>query len=255
MEEIIRKKTYCDWEIVYNYTDEELAEAQMFRVKISKTIELCGEEGGTSYDNKQSCPICGSGRVQKGLLMLSKIPSLGRVAICKTIGGEVIVSKKFKETVEKYNLQGMMFQPILVNGTIASDVLQLIAKDKVCISTKTRFGVDCFDSLNRPFSEERKTNICGHEITMPKEIYVCPNHDLLGLNILSELYVTKESYSTLSADFARTLQYIGVKRGLLRPEPLYVCKRGFYEMVKSEKIPGLDFEIARIEDCLALKKS
>jgi hypothetical protein len=246
IKEIIGGRAYYDWDVFYKYTDEEVAEARLFRVRIKKTVEPCGEECGTIYDDGPSCPICGAGRVQKGPLILSKLPSLGKVDVCKTIGGEIIVSKRFQKLVGKYSLQGMIFLPILVKGIPSPHAMQLAVKDSVIISHETRFGIDYFDSVNTPCSDERKINICGHEITMPKEIYVCPNQDLVGLNLLSELYINEESYLSQSFDLARTTQYVGVKRGMLRPEPLYVCTKEFYEMVKHEKIPGMDFEIAKI---------
>lgn len=246
IEEIVDGRAYYDWDVFYKYTDEEFAKARLFRVRINKTVEPCGEECGTVYDDRQACPICGSGRVQKGPLILSKVSTLGKVDVCKTIGGEIIVSKRFQELVGKYSLRGMLFLPILVKGIPSQLFMQLTAKDSVDISHETRFGIDYFDSVNIPYNDERKINICGHEITMPKEIYVCPNQDLMGLNLLSELYITEESYQSHFFDLARTAQYVGVKRGLLRPEPLYVCTKAFYEMVKHEKILGMDFEIAKI---------
>lgn len=246
IEEIVDGRAYYDWDVFYKYTDEEIAEARLFRVRINKTVEPCGEECGTVYDDGPSCPICGAGRVQKGPLILSKLPSLGKVDVCKTIGGEIIVSKRFQKLVGKYSLQGMIFLPILVKGIPSPHAMQLTVKDSVIVSHETRFGIDYFDSVNIPCSDERKINICGHEITMSKEIYVCPNQDLMGLNLLSELYINEESYLSHSFDLARTAQYVGVKRGMLRPEPLYVCTKEFYEMVKHEKILGMDFEIAKI---------
>ncbi len=246
IKEIVDGKAYYDWDVFFKYTEKEIAEARLFRVKINKTVETCGEECGTVYDDRPSCPICGAGRVQKGPLILSKVPSFGKVDICKTIGGEIIVSKRFQELVVKHNLLGMTFLPILVKGRHSSHAMQLAAINSVIISHETRFGIDYFDSINIPYSDERKIDICGHEITMPREIYVCPNQDLMGLNLLSELYISEESLQSHSFDLARTAQYVGVKRGMLRPEPLYVCTKEFFEMVKHENVLGMNFEIAKI---------
>ena len=214
---VFARKMYYDWDIIHKYTDKEWADACLFRLTIKKTIEPCGEECGTAY-NDDACPICGAGRTQKGPLILSKEPSLGKMDICKTIAGEVIVSKRFQE------------------------------QSCVNVSPKTRFGIDCFDRDNIPYSNEQKVDICGHEITMAKEIYMCPNKDLLGLNLLSELYINMGTNHMHPFDFAKTAQYVGVKRGLLRPEPLYVCSREFLDIIKQEKITGVDFEIARTSE-------
>jgi ribosomal protein S14 len=42
-------------------------------------------------------------------------------------------------------------------------------------------------------------------------------------------------------------QMIGVKRGLLRLEPLYLCSREFRKIALEEKLKGFEFEIAHIE--------
>lgn len=244
---VFARKMYYDWDIIHKYTDKEWADAYLFRLTIKKTIEPCGEECGTAY-NDDACPICGAGRTQKGPLILSKEPSLGKMDICKTIAGEVIVSKRFQELMVKYNVQGMSFLPILIKGKFSQHVMQLKAESCVNVSPKTRFGIDCFDRDNIPYSNEQKVDICGHEITMAKEIYVCPNKDLLGLNLLSELYINMGTNHIHPFDFAKTAQYVGVKRGLLRPEPLYVCSREFLDIIKQEKITGVDFEIARTSE-------
>ena len=76
---------------------------------------------------------------------------------------------------------------------------------------------------------------------------MCPNHDLLGLCLLSELFIDKESFRLHHYDFMKTMQYVGVKRGMLRPEPLYVCSKSFFEMIKRENIYGMEFDIAHIK--------
>lgn len=240
----VDKNLYYDWEIFYQYTEQELDKASAFCVKISNLIEPCGEECGTKYNEGTACPICGAGRIQKDELHLSDFSSMTSYDIGKTIGGEIIVSKYFQELVFKHGLTGMDFQPIILNGKRDSDYYQLKTIGRVDISVKTRFGIDFFDTINVPCSEEKKINICGHAVTLPKEIYVCPNGDLLGLRLLSELFIKEKSFKKCPDDFMKTSQYVGVKRGVLRPEPLYVCSRKFYETVKKLNIKGMEFEIA-----------
>jgi hypothetical protein len=78
------------------------------------------------------------------------------------------------------------------------------------------------------------------------EIYKCPKGDTIGLNLLSEPYVT-DSPLIKEFDFFASRQKIGVKRGLLRPEPIYFCSPAFRQMVEEEKLSGFEFEIANIE--------
>lgn len=247
LNEKVDKNLYYDWDFFYKYTDKELDGADLFRIKILNTIDTCGEECGTKYDESISCPICGAGRKQVGLLKLSSNLSFAGYDIYKTIGGEIIVTKRFQELLLKNNIQGIIFQPIIINGEISPYFMQLIATVSIDISHKTRFGIDYFDKMNIPSSNEKTINICGHNITIPKEIYVCPNHDLLGLCLLSELFIDKESFRLHHYDFMKTMQYVGVKRGMLRPEPLYVCSKSFFEMIKRENIYGMEFDIAHIK--------
>lgn len=89
-------------------------------------------------------------------------------------------------------------------------------------------------------------NISGYDIVFEKEVYICPKGDLIGLNLLSEPYVT-DSPLIKEFDFFASRQKIGVKRGLLRPEPIYFCSPAFRQMVEEEKLSGFEFEIANIE--------
>lgn len=242
----VNNSLYFDWEIVYQYTEKELQDASAFRVKILNIFEPSGEECGTKYNEKDACPICGAGRTQKGELRLSNISSMTNYDIGKTIGGEIVVSRRFQEMAIKHSFKGMAFRPILVNGDYSSEYVQLEVPARVEISPKTIFGIDFFDTVNVPYGEEKKINICGHTITLPREVYVCPNGDLVGLRLLSELFINEKSYKNNPYDFIKTSQYVGVKRGLLRPEPLYVCSKKFYEIIKSSRVSGMEFEIVNI---------
>ncbi len=237
---------YYDWDVVYNYSDIEIDNAELFHVKINNVIEPCGEECGTKYDDNGSCPICGAGRKQISTLNLTKIPSLKEYDIFKTISGEIIVSERFCELVFNHKLCGLLLQPILINKKKSLRFMQLDAVMRVDISKKTRFGIDFFDTINIPQSSEKKINICGHEIAIPKEIYVCPNKDLMGLRLLSELYIKK--HPEHQCDFMKTSQYVGVRRGLLQPEPLYLCSKKFFDIVKENNISGLSFSIVKLSE-------
>ncbi len=78
------------------------------------------------------------------------------------------------------------------------------------------------------------------------EVYKCPRGHTIGLNCLSEAYVSN-SPVIKSYDFFTSRQYFGVKRGLLRPEPLYFCSQAFRKLIMEEKFKGFGFEVAHIE--------
>lgn len=78
------------------------------------------------------------------------------------------------------------------------------------------------------------------------EIYKCPKGDTIGLNLLSEPYVA-DNPLIKDFDFFASRQKLGVKRGLLRPEPIYFCSPAFRKMIEEEKLSGFEFEITNIE--------
>jgi len=226
------------------YSKKELATATLLQMKIRTTFEPAGEECGTLYDETAACEICGANRKQVGALKLKK-SSIPKKDIARTIAGEVVVSQKFVTAFKQKKLKGALFEPIVfAKGT--SDYYQLIASSpELELTDKTITGVDVFD-----FSEGSKggefTVSGGHHVKLEREIYKCPKGHTIGLNLLSEAYVLNSAVITES-DFFVSKQKIGVKRGLLRPEPIYFCSQAFREMIEEEKLIGFEFEIANIK--------
>ena len=216
------------WNIVRKYTKQELDTANLFSIKILKTFEPAGEECGTIYDEKVACKICGSNRKQIGPLQLKK-STLPKKDIARTIAGEVIVSEKFVEIYTLRNLKGATFQPVICNGK-SSGYFQLGSAEELALSDFTIAGTNPFDLSDK----------CGNEI------YKCPLGHTIGLNLISEPYIQKSPLIG-EYDFFLSTQKIGVKRGLLMPEPLYLCSPAFRKMIIEENLSGFDFEIARLE--------
>jgi len=225
------------------YSKKELATATLLQMKIRTTFEPAGEECGTLYDETAACEICGANRKQVGALKLKK-SSIPKKDIARTIAGEVVVSQKFVTAFKQKKLKGALFEPIIfAKGT--SDYYQLIASSpELELTDETIAGVDPFDFSEG--SDGREFTVSGHHVKLEKEIYKCPNGHTIGLNLLSEAYVSS-SPSINEYDFFSSKQKIGVKRGLLRPEPLYLCSQAFREMVEEERLSGFEFEIANIE--------
>ncbi len=220
---------YFGWEIKRTYTKKELLDTNLFRIVVKTTFEPAGEECGTEYDETVACRICGANRKQSGPLHLRK-SSIPKKDIARTIAGEVIVSRAFKEACESYSLKGLHFEQVYSRNR-PIDYFQLGAvSTKLVLTDKTIAGIDPFD-----LSE-----------SCEGEVYKCPEGHTIGLNLLSELYI-KDFRNAEVPDFFETEQKIGVKRGLLRPEALLLCTPNFRKMVLNEKLKGFGFEIAHIE--------
>jgi len=221
------KSFFFGWEIKREYSKKELINASLLHIKIKNIFEPTGEECGTFYDESVACEICGANREQRSPLKL-KYDSISKGDIAKTIAGEVVVSEKFAAALRQRGLKGALLEPVFFNKG-GSNYYQLIATTEIELSKKTLAGINPFDM---------STHSGG-------EVYKCPKNHTIGLNILSEPHVL---YSQLMKenDFFASKQKIGVKRGLLRPEPLYFCSTAFREMVAEEKLSGFNFEIAHI---------
>ena|ERR1700741_2651331 len=222
------KAFFFGWEIRRMYSKKEVDSATLFHMKIKNTFEPAGEECGTLYDETTACEICGANREQRSPLTL-KQGSVSKKDIARTIAGEVVVSENFAIAFKQRGLKGMLLEPVVFDkGT--SNYYQLIASIEVELSHNTITGINPFDL---------STSSEG-------EIYNCPKRHTIGLNLLSEAYVFN-SLSITENDFFASKQKIGVKRGLLRPEPIYFCSPAFKKMVEEERLTGFEFEIALLE--------
>ncbi|HBO28146.1 hypothetical protein [Culturomica sp.] len=226
-EEVRKKyngKFFFGWKIGRKYSRRELDTAILLHLKIKTIFEPTGEECGTLYDETAACTICGANRKQVSPLILEK-GTMPKKDIAKTIGGEVVVSEKFVNAVKRRNLKGLQFGAVNVEK-----YYQLTANTDIELSPNTIVGINPFDL---------STSNEG-------EIYKCPKGDTIGLNLLSEPYVLN-SQSIGKYDFYASRQKVGVRRGLLRPEPIYFCSPAFRKMVEEEKLSGFEFEITNIE--------
>jgi hypothetical protein len=213
-------------------------------MKIKTMFEPAGEECGTIYDETTACEICGANRKQIGVLKLKK-GTIPKKDIARTIAGEIVVSEKFKKAFEQRNLKGLELLPVeFAKGT--SDYYQLGASKEIELSQNTIAGGDIFDKGSDGSEAYEFTVSGGHKVVFDKEVYRCPKGHLIGLNLLSEAYVLNSS-SIGESDFLVSKQKIGVKRGLLRPEPIYFCSQAFRKMIEEENLSGFEFEIANIE--------
>lgn len=221
------KRFFFGWRIKRKYNSKELDAAELLHLKFNTVFDPSGEECGTLYDELYACEICGANRKQVGPLVLKK-GTIPLKDVAKTISGEIVVSQKFVDVTLFCGLRGIAFQPIYYSQMV-SEYYQLICTTQINLSPKTVVGINPFD-----------LSTCNEG-----EIYKCPNGDTIGLNLLSEPYVTKENW-TMGYDFLFSKQKIGVKRGFLRPEPIYFCSPTFKKIIVKERITGFEFERANV---------
>lgn len=102
---------------------------------------------------------------------------------------------------------------------------QLCVTSTVDIVAPTKAGINPFD--DDPASTTR-----------------CPLGHLIGLNLLSELWISKDSWD--KSDIARTRQMVGVRRGLLNPESLLVISPRLQQTLNDCGIKGWKIEVAHL---------
>jgi hypothetical protein len=72
--------------------------------------------------------------------------------------------------------------------------------------------------------------------------YRCPAGHLIGLNLLSAVTVREVDWS--EKDIVCTSQFVGTRRGLLRPTRLILISPRFYRLLEAEKVRGIEIEVA-----------
>jgi hypothetical protein len=241
---------YYGWNIRRFYTVKELDAGRMFNLRFKKVFEPCGEQCGTIYDESTACQYCGAGATQTNALHLDlkKIPSTKDIA--RTIAGEIVVSRRMASILLDGQFRGFRLSPIrskslrrrdLVerdevsstcaeksgNGLPHGTWFQLLATVRVDIVDPTRVGID-------PLKDDAKSE------------YRCVHGDTIGLNLLSELWLSTRDVGDF--DIAFTAQYIGVRRGVLRPEPLLVISQRLRQALLQHQITGYRLEIAHHQD-------
>jgi len=96
----------------------------------------------------------------------------------------------------------------------------------VSITDATEFGV-------KPF------------IYDPRDDTRCPLGHVLGLSILSELYLERSSWN--GSDFNSTRQLVGVRRGALVPRPFILISQRLNRLLKKIKLKGYKVEVAHLD--------
>lgn len=215
---------FTSWEIRRKYSDLELANAALLKLVVKKVFEPSGEECGTKYDDKSACPECGSGAKQITPLFLNGRRLPKKVDFAKTIADEVIVSRRVVDVFQSSGATGAKFESVSLANAIgekSDDWYQpIVQAAPVEMHSNTRFG-------SNPFDNEQYGR--------------CPRADLLGLNILSEVWVQEHSFD--QSDIVCTRQFNGVRRGLLRPERSLLISNRLWRLFQRHGISGHEVEV------------
>ena len=195
---------------------------------VTSVTPIRTESCEASYDYSFSCPICRSGPFQNSPISFDTNALSKNRHIYRTISGEIFVSSQFVSTFLKNKITGINFRDIDVcakKSNADSWFQMIVSLADIDIVSPTRIGNDPFD-----------------EDTSGK--YRCPNGDLIGLNVLSEISISRRQI--WDHDVMHTRQFIGVHRGLLRPERLILVSPKTRAVIESAKFKGVDFEIVRL---------
>ena len=220
---------FFGWNLWRKPTSQELRQAELFLLRVLAVFEPAGEERGTKYDESSSCPKCGAGAKQIGplILDLKRIPKGKDIA--RTIAGEIVVSRRVAELFERHGITGVTLVPVMLNAVSSAeskDWFQLnVQSANAEIIAPTRVGINPFDD-----------DLAGE--------CRCLQGDLIGLNLLSEVTIRRTTWG--DTDFISSRQFIGVRRGLLRPERLILVSPKAWKLIDAEKLKGVDVEIAHL---------
>ncbi len=220
---------FYGWKLYQRYAASELASARLFHVEARKHFEPSGEECGTRYDETVACARCGAGAVQVGPLILPDRRIPRGVDFASTIAGEEIVSRRTTVLFREHAVKGVSFEPVRTpspRGIDLSEWSQLrVLRSGAEIVPPTRVGDNPFDADE---SDENRCDIDDH---------------LLGLNLLSEVYV--DAGPMHGSDVFYSRQYIGVRRGLLRPQRVLLVTPRVRQLILDAGLRGFSFTVAR----------
>jgi hypothetical protein len=228
------------WGVGRHYSAAEFAAAEAFYLRIHSTFEPCAEECGTVFDETTACPDCGAGRSQIGPLVLD-LKRLGsgwdehtrRVPagkdIARTIAGEVVVSDRLASLLRDSGSTGYELGPVLQHrrrDEVRNDWHQLL--------------------VTGPTVRVLPPTVAG---TSPSDLdadgtYKCPSGHVLGLNVLSELSLSRADWS--GADHSQTREAFGHRVGMLVPEHPIIVSPRVAALITSSRVKGARLEVAHL---------
>ena len=144
---------------------------------------------------------------------------------------EVVVSARLVEAFQKQGLTGARFLPIRSRGgrSAIDSWFQLTVESRpLGVAPQTRVGINLFDADE-------------------KGEYRCPKGHVLGLNLLSEVWVERKDWD--GADVCSTKQWVGMRSrngGVFRPHPLLLISQRMRRLLEELKAKGHQLEVAHL---------
>ena len=212
------------WHITRHYTAEEIQSAEVFNLNLHSVFEPCGEMCGTEYDESLACPHCGAGSRQATALRLDP-ESIPRRNMNRTIAWEIIMSSRLVLAFQSHGITGASFLPVRdTSGRVLENWHQLV------VTSAPVDVVPPTQANNGPFDLDLNGD------------YRCPQGHVLGLNLISELWLKKDSHD--GSDLARTRQRFGARMGVLRPHPKLLISPKLFRLLRELKVGRLIAEVA-----------
>lgn len=226
---IVRGKAFFTAAMYHRrYTAKELRSAELLSFRIRRHLETSGEEHDTDYDGAAACIYCGAGREQKSVLRLDLRRISQSADIVETLGGEVVISSRLAELIRRHGITGVRLNSVedsRRNGISAEWYQLMPVGRRVEINGRTRAGIDPFD----PDVEGR---------------FRCPRGHVLGLNLLSEVWLERDSWN--GDDVVVSRQMFGDVRGLLRPQPIWFMSQRFWRVLTDAGVARFAVEVSHL---------
>lgn len=204
----------------YKYSAEEMGNADYFHVNVPvrPVLDRKPEDEKSIYDFSGECRYCRFGWNQTADLTFKAKSLVKTFPLFRVFGrDEWIMNEEIRITLETNNIQGVEFRPVrAINGqSEIQSWYQFIVKNRIgpCLP-ETYFG---FDPL----------------YTGSKDSNACPLGHTRGLNLLSEIHLSKKQLSGL--DIAMTTDYIGGIGAVQVPTPLLIVSKKVYYLLKDKK--------------------
>ncbi|HEY4441340.1 MAG TPA: hypothetical protein VGN14_12850 [Candidatus Elarobacter sp.] len=222
---------YLSWSIDREYSDEELDSAELFLVAFD-FINKAGEELGTRYDELSACPLCGAGARQETELILDCGGLSSRKDFGRTIAFELLVSTRAKDVFDQNDVTGARYAPVVcargpkVRGAAWRQLLMPDHGVRIVAPTVI---------ANRPFQDPMDAAALR---------YRCELGHTLGLTLVSEAYVDRESWD--GTDLVASDAYVGLRSGMIRHNREIFVSQKIRRLVAAAKIRGVRFEVAHL---------
>lgn len=217
----------------YIYDKEELVNASLLHFRPTVLVRTYGECYGTEYDETDACPKCGAGRIQRSPLVIDPryLRKKKKKDFLVTItADEWIVSGKLAELLRElagdYCTLGTIYD---LRGSEMNEWFQLkVRKVFGAAVPPTKFGLDYFHPED------------------PKGEYVCAQHHLSGLNVLSELYVRPKDQTGAFPPLSVSENRVGRKAGWIVPAPFLLITRALADALLENNIRGFGLDVAHV---------